>query len=742
MNNFFRIFDLTHWPIRRKLVIAVTLAVVAPLTMFFIVLEAGANARDLKTTESYVELTGSERAQQLSVSVRESLQTLRDLTDNLRYRRDLINMFAEGATRAERQTGVDFVNDRLIETRLFTDVRFINPEGVIIANTISNRSLTRLDGTDVSHSPAFLAGQDAVLLKEDQRNVIYTDADGSTVLDVTQVLYYSDRSLAGYIVATLNLDHIVISQLNRLSEFIPVISYVTTTDGVILSQAEDREYATASREREQIQTALAGASGILTYQIDENQYTVYIAPIEGTRFFLVTETPEEIPLTSPLDAFLEGSGLLFLIITLFTGVGLVLLLNSLITTPLNTLRGAISDMSHGNFDTPLKLVRRRDELGAVAQSFVNMREQVRQTIIELETRVAERVRDIQATQEVSRFASTQRDLQQLMDEVVNLIIGVFPNIYHAQIFLIDTDRKYAVLRASTGEAGRKLLERGHRLAIGSVSVIGQVTSEGRTVIARDTSASSVHRRNEFLLDTRAELAIPLRVGDLIIGALDVQSKQDNSFSEDQVNVLQIMADQIAISLDNARLYQESIRRLEQLAESSRQQTLSAWRQHMYMQRTKALVTQVGIRTGADMTELREEAIRRGETVIGEKTERNSIPFAVPIQLRGQVIGAVEWEVPAQDYTYEKVLLAEELVSRLAISLDNARLFEQSQRATERERVVNSIAARLTGQTDIDEILQTAIREVGQALRVPEVNIRLNVGRDKTPPANGNGRHSE
>jgi GAF domain-containing protein/HAMP domain-containing protein len=732
MNNLLKILNLSSWSIRRKLVVAITIAIVAPMLLLFLVLEAGANARDLQTTEAYVELVGQERTERVSRAIRDATSTLLDVSNNLRYQRDLLRVFQPDVSRTERQNTVDTLNDRLIQTRLFVDVRLVNPDGSVVANTLTPRSPSRLDGMDMSSSLSFLAGEDAVLLGEDQRSVIYQEND-ATVMDVVQVIYYSDRTVAGYMIATLNLDRIVSTYLNRVSDFIPLVSYLTTSEGLLLSQPEDREFAEASLSRANPLGMLSGTANIHTYAIGDEQYTNYIAPIAQTRFLLITETPEEIPLTSPIDAFFGGNGVLALIVIVFTGVGLVVVLNTLFSTPLNSLREVVNNISAGHYDNPISITQRRDEIGALAQSLDNLREQVQQTVGDLETRVADRVRDIQATQEVSRAASTERDLQKLMDAVVNLLVNVFPNIYHAQIFLVDSESRYAVLRASTGSAGQKLLARGHRLAVGSVSVIGQVTSEGRTIIARDTSASTVHKRNEFLPDTQAELAIPLRVGDLIIGALDVQSKQGNSFTEDQVNVLQIMADQIAISLDNARLYQESLQRLNQLTEGSRQQTLSSWQQHMYRQRTTAVVTEVGIKTGTDKSGLREEVLQNGQTVIGEKTERNTIPFAVPIQLRGQTLGAVEWEVPAVDYSYEKVLLAEELVSRLAISLDNARLFEQSQRATERERVVNSIAARLTGQTDIDEILQTAIREVGLALRVPEVNIRLNVGRE-----NGNG----
>src|SRR5690606_11511109 len=117
-------------------------------------------------------------------------------------------------------------------------------------------------------------------------------------------------------------------------------------------------------------------------------------------------------------------------------------------------------------------------------SFVSMREQVQSLIGDLEARIATRARDMSATQEISRFAVSQRDLQTLMDSVVNLIVERFASVYHAQIFLLDNDREYAVLRASTGDVGQSLIARGHRLAVGSVSVIGQVTAQGRVVIAR------------------------------------------------------------------------------------------------------------------------------------------------------------------------------------------------------------------------------------------------------------------
>jgi GAF domain-containing protein len=157
---------------------------------------------------------------------------------------------------------------------------------------------------------------------------------------------------------------------------------------------------------------------------------------------------------------------------------------------------------------------------------------------------------------------------------------------------------------------------------------------------------------------------------------------------------------------------------------------------MLEQRAQQLSSAAGVTTGLDMSDLRQQALALNQIVVGELTERQTVPVAVPIQLRGLALGAVEWELPAQDFDDNKLQLAQELANRLALSLDNARLFQESQRTTERERLVSSIAAKLTGQTDIEEILQTAVREVGQALRSPQVSIRLHRANGDSP--NGNG----
>ncbi len=177
-----------------------------------------------------------------------------------------------------------------------------------------------------------------------------------------------------------------------------------------------------------------------------------------------------------------------------------------------------------------------------------------------------RAAQLAAAAEIGRAASSLLSLGHLMDTTVEQIRKTF-GYYHAQVFLVDGGREWAALQASTGEAGRQLLARRHRLAVGSQSVIGQVTTQARPIVARDTDSSDVPWRfNELLPETRAELAVPLRIGTQVIGALDVQSLEPDAFSSEDIAVLQTLADQLAVAIQNARAYEQQRQTAEELRE--------------------------------------------------------------------------------------------------------------------------------------------------------------------------------
>ncbi|MCL4252448.1 MAG: GAF domain-containing protein [Anaerolineae bacterium] len=715
-------------PLWGRLSITIFIAIATPTIIAFFFIEREIRVTDVENLQTYIAFQGNQRRDSVNVFLTSTILSMSDFAENESNRSFLIRLMSFNSQVDEvRDSLVEQIETRLTSTGLFTQVELLNMNGeVLLSNTNfirGQRAFVVPLGTDKSGESAYQTALNAQFTDRAVSLIATGTADNPRV----QVVYVVSNieGAVGYIVGTINLTSGLLPRLTSDAGFVEVFSYLATSDGLVIVADDYRAQAIASAQVSPVLDALVQDTGTQVYRVGEAQYVGHYAPIDNTPFAFITEAPLQVSFVSNLVTLIQQFPVLILtllliwvILTFFTYLSLA--------RPLQELNLAVQSVNDGNYAVPISSVYRHDDIGVLARTIANTREQVQSLLTDLQERIVARVRDLQATQEVSRFAASQREPQALMDKVVDLIINVFTNIYHAQIFILDDDEQFAVLRASTGDAGRNLLARGHRLQVGSQSVIGRCTDEARVVIARDTLESDVHRKNEFLLETRAELAIPLKIGDKIIGALDVQSKFRDSFNEEQVNILQTMADQIAIAIENTRLYQESLRRLEELTVSNRVATRGTWVEYMNYRREIALSSQYGTDGVVPMTDtqLRESALQQGIAVIGGETANKTIPFVVPIQLRGQTLGVVEWEFPTSDFSQEKVQLALELVGRLALSLDNARLFEESQRAIERERLVNDIAAKLTTQTEIDGILQTAVREVGQALRVPLVSINL------------------
>ena len=160
---------------------------------------------------------------------------------------------------------------------------------------------------------------------------------------------------------------------------------------------------------------------------------------------------------------------------------------------------------------------------------------------------------LETAAEIARDTSGTLALDTLLKRTVNLICTRF-GYYHSSVFLLDNTGKTAIIRESTGAAGEEMKRLGHKLEVGSRSIIGYVTEAGKPLLIDDVSKDPIHRPNPLLPETRSELGIPLKIGNRVIGAMDVQAIQPNAFTNDDIAVLQTLADQIAVAVDNARSY--------------------------------------------------------------------------------------------------------------------------------------------------------------------------------------------
>jgi GAF domain-containing protein/HAMP domain-containing protein len=243
--------------------------------------------------------------------------------------------------------------------------------------------------------------------------------------------------------------------------------------------------------------------------------------------------------------------------------------------PIASLNITASKVAQGDLSARA-VVETNDEIGALAATFNSMTTQLRGLIGSLEERVNARTEQLRASADVGRAASSILDVDQLLRQAVSLISDRF-GFYYAAVFMLDAAGEYAVLREATGEAGRILKERGHKLAVDNKSMVGATIQTRRARIALDVGKEAIRFANPLLPNTRSEIALPLIVGQRVIGALDVQSEQSAVFDDTSAEMLQTMAEQIAVALQNAELFDRSeqqARTLTVLNQMSRDFTLA------------------------------------------------------------------------------------------------------------------------------------------------------------------------
>lgn len=627
----------------------------------------------------------------------------------------------------------------LTSPSLLRQAWLLDAEGQVIANFANFiEPRYRTDGDEYVKAlvtPAFRAGELLGQSPNLERNVdiVVEQIDDRMSIQVVSAVFDISDVFLGTLVIELDNVGLFHSNMQLSGANKDVYSFIASpanTDTAIALETTERNLINLNTEATRSSAILREAQ---FYQSGNRQvigfYTSLFEDFRNDVIFVV-ELDEAIALQDVSISVLNSSTTILLLQILFLLITIVII-NRLFVRPINIVSDTIRAVNAGDLTSAFSINTGDDEIGRLAETIIELRQQLQNFTTDTSARIDARTRDLQVTQEIGRVAISQTNLQRLMTQVVNLIVERFDQVYHAQIFLIEGS--HAVLKASTGEAGEQLLAQGHRLGIGGLSVIGQVTQQNQSIIARDTTASEIHHQNEFLRNTRAELAIPIRLGSRVIGALDVQSSIRDVFDEDLVTIMETMTAQIAIAIENSRLFEQSQRRLQEIENATRQQTQRNWQDFMYSQRTQQMMTHAGAQAVYDFSSLRQHASETRQIAIGDITDRNTIPIAIPIIIREQVLGIIEWEVAEPEFNQNGILLAEELASRLAISLDNARLVQVGQQTADNERIINTISAKISGQTDIEQILQTAIQEVGQALRAPRVNIRL-----QQPNANRNG----
>ncbi len=355
------------------------------------------------------------------------------------------------------------------------------------------------------------------------------------------------------------------------------------------------------------------------------------------------------------------------------------------------------------------------ELETSNKELTDLRDALELRIQERTSSLEKRAAQIQTVASIARTIASVQDLDALLPNIVKLASEQF-GFYHTGIFLLDEAGQYAVLKAANSQGGKRMLNRGHRLRLDTKSIVGFVTSRGEPRIALDVGADTVYFNNPDLPETRSEIALPLRISGRVIGALDVQSVQTHAFTEEDIFVLSTLADQIAIAIENARLFGEAQKALADAQETYEKYVKQSWESFVHQARHTSFVFDGKQVMPLDRQPRREQiktAIQTGSLSL----DKASATIAIPIKLRGQTIGVldVRSKKGERKWTQDEVTLLEAAAERAALALENARLVESAQRRAGRERAIGDISAKIGAVSSFEYILQTAVEELGRKI---------------------------
>jgi GAF domain-containing protein len=267
---------------------------------------------------------------------------------------------------------------------------------------------------------------------------------------------------------------------------------------------------------------------------------------------------------------------------------------------------------------------------------------------------------------------------------------------------------------------------GHKLRVGHTGIVGQVASTGVSRVVLDTSQDAKHEHNPLLPNTRSEMALPLRVERDIIGVLDVQSDQPQAFTDDDVSVIQILADQLAATIERARLLQKVEQNLRDLEQAYGYTTRESWKSIA----ESGLINNAGYRFDNvriqpinEVPESGHEALQSGNTVVQNEVGSENGFVAIPIKLRGQPIGVVTLKLK-EGHKKATINTIEQAVDRLAGSLESARLFEEARHRADRELAISQMTTAISSAPGYDDILRATVEQVGKSLGDSEVSIQI------------------
>lgn len=366
----------------------------------------------------------------------------------------------------------------------------------------------------------------------------------------------------------------------------------------------------------------------------------------------------------------------------------------------------------------------------------------------LEIEVAERTSELQRafnlTSQVSDLINRSTTLEELFAGAVELIQERL-DFSHVHIYTYVPNLTRLIIAHGSGAAGQRLKEEAYTIELGQ-GVVGAAAQTKQALIVNNVDEFPDFTHVPLLQNIRSEMAIPLSTGGTLLGILDIQDTKVNAFTEADLELIQSLANQLMVAINNFKLVTETERALAQVEALNARLTRERWDYTLQHTPISGYIYTPGHLTALTLTDNGQQASAQKSLILdevngnvedprneGRRSDREdrldaSQAISIPIKLRGQLIGVLELEREANNpWREEDEIVVRSVSQQIALALERARLFEDSQRNAWRDHLVSEATAQVWAATEIERVLQTAVAQLGERLDASEVVIRLGTG---------------
>jgi len=647
----------------------------------------------------------------------------------------------------------------IVETKGYDDIYLINSAGNIVYNYDK--------GDDFATN--LLTGVYRYSHLAQLFNDLYTSSDDSEI-KITDFAFYdpAGETAAGFVGAPImangaNIGVLVFQlSLARINELMhPELDeigetgeiYLVGPDNLMRSNSRLSDSSTILRQEvdnQAVREALYGNTGqtqLIGYR-GEPTLIAYRPLNVGDQTWAMLAEMSQAEAFSPANR-LRNSG----VATLAGAILLVVVVGFLVARQLNrpivNLTETAMAITAGNLDLRAE-ASSRDEVGLLAEAFNSMTNQFQAVINTLEERVTERTEQITALVEVGQQFVEILDLNQLLYQVVAQIKERF-NFDHVHVYLLDSETNNLIMAEGDGPVGIEMKRQGYSIPLSSPrSPLARSARDQQVIAIDNVKQSPFWLPHPLLPDIQAELVVPIAFGAEVIGVLDVQSETAGSFTDLDRLILELLTNQVATAVRNARLFSETQSALSAAQRVQRMYTSQSWgqlsgtgRTNNYEHRKPHLPPLDQITTPEALTALQQKQtvtfatnMQRSETdeqFISREFDRRSTPkemaysvAATPLKLQDEVIGVlgIHSEDPNRVWTDDEIALIEAVTEQMSLAIENARLFERTQRDAWRNRVVSETTAQVWTSGEINAVMQAAVSQLAEKLQASEVVIQL------------------